>query len=312
MNLTTRQLKAFVVVARLGSFTRAAEQIHMTQAGLSSMIREIEDQLDCRLFERTTRTVALTPAGRSLLPVVQRVLAELEDAARNAVILTRDADRTLSIAATPLVCASLLPDVVASLRRTKPDLSITVRDVDRGAIESMVENSEVDVGLGIFPEEKSSLLRQVLCAVDLILVTPPTQGTPSVTSSSAPWDALEGEPMLALPADNALQAFVDERLQGLNINVQARFRHLHTLIGMVEAGCGQAVLPSFAASTCNRYRVQVRPMTAADPRLDFCAITRRGARPSGALEPFLEIVRTRLRLTQLTANSTSEVNRGRK
>ena len=64
MNLSTRQMRAFLQVARIDNFTRAAEQAHITQAGLSILIREMEKQLGCRLFDRTTRMVSLTPAGR--------------------------------------------------------------------------------------------------------------------------------------------------------------------------------------------------------------------------------------------------------
>lgn len=81
MNLSTRQLRAFLQVARVGNFTRAAEQAHITQAGLSILIREMERQLGCRLFDRTTRVVSLTPAGRRLLPVVERMVTDLDDVA---------------------------------------------------------------------------------------------------------------------------------------------------------------------------------------------------------------------------------------
>ena len=63
MNITLRPLKAFTQTARLGSFTRAAEQMHITQAGLSIMMRELETQMGCRLFDRTTRLLSLTAAG---------------------------------------------------------------------------------------------------------------------------------------------------------------------------------------------------------------------------------------------------------
>jgi DNA-binding transcriptional LysR family regulator len=64
MNLSMRQMRAFLHVARIGNFTRAAERAHMTQAGLSTLVREMERQLGARLFDRTTRMVSLTTAGR--------------------------------------------------------------------------------------------------------------------------------------------------------------------------------------------------------------------------------------------------------
>ena len=109
MNLSTRQMRAFLHVARLGNFTRAAEQAHITQAGLSILIREMEKQLACRLFDRTTRVVTLTPAGRRLLPVVERLLTDLDDVAAQLGAEGDAARQTLRIAATPLVSSHLLP-----------------------------------------------------------------------------------------------------------------------------------------------------------------------------------------------------------
>jgi DNA-binding transcriptional LysR family regulator len=68
MNVSTRQLQAFIAIARLGSFTRAAEEVFMTQAGLSLMLKDLEAQVGARLFDRTTRSVRLTVAGETLLP----------------------------------------------------------------------------------------------------------------------------------------------------------------------------------------------------------------------------------------------------
>ena len=83
MNLSTRQMRAFRHVARTGSFTRAAELAHMTQAGLSILVREMERQLGVRLFDRTTRVVQLTAAGRRMAPVAERVLHELDGVTDN-------------------------------------------------------------------------------------------------------------------------------------------------------------------------------------------------------------------------------------
>ena len=78
MNLSMRQLRAVVHLAQLRSFTRAAERLFITQAGLSATVRELESELGFRLFERTTRSVSLTRAGQQFLPVAHRTLVELE------------------------------------------------------------------------------------------------------------------------------------------------------------------------------------------------------------------------------------------
>jgi DNA-binding transcriptional LysR family regulator len=83
MNITLRQLKAFQLTARYRSFSRAAEQLFITQSGMSVMVRELESQLGFPLFERTTRRVNLTEFGSRFLPVADRCLLDLEAAAIN-------------------------------------------------------------------------------------------------------------------------------------------------------------------------------------------------------------------------------------
>lgn len=83
MNITSRQLRAFLLVAQHGCFSRAAERMFISQSGISIMVRELESQLGCRLFHRTTRTVKLTAFGSRFLPIATRSLSELESAAMN-------------------------------------------------------------------------------------------------------------------------------------------------------------------------------------------------------------------------------------
>src|SRR5207302_2043235 len=83
MNITSRQLRAFLLTARYQSFSRAADQLFITQSGMSVLVRELEAQLGFRLFERTTRRVTLTEFGSKFLPIADRSLVDLESAAAN-------------------------------------------------------------------------------------------------------------------------------------------------------------------------------------------------------------------------------------
>src|SRR5690606_34346612 len=128
MNPSLRQLKAFLQVARLRSFTRAAEQLHISQAGLSSMMRELERQIGCRLFDRTTRKVMLTQAGAQLLPVAERAALELDAVAAAIGRMDYLARRTVSIAAAPLLASALLPEVCAKFSRMQPEVKVRIKD----------------------------------------------------------------------------------------------------------------------------------------------------------------------------------------
>src|SRR5688572_32914317 len=109
MNITSRQLKAFLLTARHQSFSRAAERLFITQSGMSVLIRELEDQLGFRLFDRTTRRVTLTEFGTRFLPIADRNVLELEAAAANIGRSASVASRRLSLGAMPLIANKLLP-----------------------------------------------------------------------------------------------------------------------------------------------------------------------------------------------------------
>ncbi|VWX61304.1 DNA-binding transcriptional regulator, LysR family [Burkholderiales bacterium 8X] len=277
-----RQLRAFATIARVGSFTRAAEHLHLTQPGLSGMLREMEQQLDCRLFERTTRSVALTPQGRAFLPVVTRVLSELESAAATLGNLSSVERRRLVVGATPVMASSVLPEACQVFARAHPGVQVEVRDLDRSQIHAGVQGGELD-GFGVFLDAASGLKRRPLLATSLVLVTQP--GEPA---SAMRWSDLKGAVLLALPPTNPIQRLIDSQLRDAGVTAEVRqvFTQLHTVLAMVESGAGQAVLPSFVSAAALRYQVALRPLLRPKVRLDFFEITRSGAPRSPLLAGF--------------------------
>src|SRR5512132_793945 len=113
MNVTLRQLRAFVNVAQFGVFTAAAERLHVTQSALSVMIRGLETELGLRLFDRTTRMVELTDAGREFYPIAEKTLEDLSSAVAHSRELADIKRGRVTIAATTLISSILLPRAVA-------------------------------------------------------------------------------------------------------------------------------------------------------------------------------------------------------
>src|SRR5689334_11913980 len=120
MNVSLRQLRAFVAVCDTGSFTGAARQLHITQSALSLLIKDLETELGIRLLERTTRNVRLSEAGASFRPLVNGVLQDLERAIASVADL-RDLKRGVArIAAPQLMSLTLLPQVLPTHRARHP------------------------------------------------------------------------------------------------------------------------------------------------------------------------------------------------
>src|SRR5215467_13424736 len=108
-NISLRQLRAFVTVAALQSFTKAADALNTTQPALSAQIRDLESELGLRLFDRNTRSVSTTQAGRDLLPTVEKILADIGAVATHARNVARKNVGRVVIAALPSVSSTLLP-----------------------------------------------------------------------------------------------------------------------------------------------------------------------------------------------------------
>ncbi len=172
MNISSRQLKAFVLTARHQSFSRAAEQLFMTQSGMSVLMRELEGQLGFRLFDRTTRKVTLTEFGTKFLPIADRSLLELEAAAS---VIGRDAsvaNRRIAIGATPLIASKLLPAVISDYAAHSPGMKIVLHDGDRSRVVAMALSGEIDVGLGCFLRPVSGVRRTPLFRFSLMVIEP--------------------------------------------------------------------------------------------------------------------------------------------
>lgn len=288
MNLSVRQMRAFLHVARIGNFTRAAEQAHMTQAGLSTLVREMERQLGCRLFDRTTRMVSLTAAGRRLLPVVERVVTDLDDVTARLGSEGDEARQTLRVAATPLVSSHLLPQVFHQFRDSHPKVNLKLFDADLRDVEAMVAGGEADLGLGFFFKAAPGLDRAPVGRFHLMRVAPAESEEVSAAIGTVPWSALKSADLVGLPPSNPIQKVIDVHLAKIDRADAQRpaFNFFGTLISMVEAGFGTAVMPTFALAACRRHRVQVDVLVKPKVELDFYRVTKRGAHETEAMRAF--------------------------
>lgn len=296
MNLSVRQMRAFLHVARIGNFTRAAEQAHMTQAGLSTLVREMERQLGCRLFDRTTRMVVLTAAGRRLLPVVERVLTELDDVTAHLGAEGDQARQTLRIAATPLVSSNLLPQVFGRFRESHPAIQLKLFDADLRDVEAMVAGGEADMGLGFFFKAAPGLGRKPVGRFQLMRVAPAGTDEAPPPLGSVPWSSLRSAPLLGLPQSNPIQKVIDVHLGAIGRADAERpaFNFFGTLISMVEAGFGTAVMPTFALAACRRHRVRTDLLVKPKVGIDFYRVTRRGTAETEAMQAFTQALKVAL------------------
>lgn len=259
----------------------------MTQAGLSIMIREMEKQLDCRLFDRTTRMVVLTDAGRDLLPVAQRVVGDLEEVVSKLGVAGRRARQTLRIAATPMISSNILPQVFQRFKDSHPHVELRLVDTDLQQVEALVAGGEADLGLGFFFKPLAGLERAPVGKFRLMRVAPDESG-PGRPIGAAPWTSLRDAPLIGLPPSNPIQRLIEPHLEKIGRGNEDRpcFNFFETLISMVEAGAGTAVIPTFALVACHRHRVATDLLVKPAVSVDLYQVTRRGFKVPAVMEAF--------------------------
>ena len=286
MNITSRQLKAFLLTARHQSFSRAAEELFISQSGMSVLIRELEEQLGFRLFERTTRRVTLTEFGSRFLPIADRSVVELEEAAASIGRSASAASRRLAIGATPLIAGKLLPAAIMEYARRDPALEIVLYDGDRTQLVSAVSAGKIDLALGCFLQPVPGMRRTPLYRFTLMVIQSAAQA--ARLARSPRWEDLVACRLLGAPRDNPIQQLVEQQLESLGRErpPEVRLNYFETLIAMAAVGSGVAVLPTFCIPACRDYKVAIHPLTDPVIPIELFHISNRARKLPPAADGF--------------------------
>jgi LysR family transcriptional regulator, carnitine catabolism transcriptional activator len=286
MEFTSRQLRAFQLVAQHRSFTRAAEALFITVSGLSVLIRELEKQLGFRLFDRTTRQVVLTEFGNDLLAVTRRTLPELDAAMSRIGRTAEGGSQSISVGTTPLIAANILPQAIREFRGQRPDLRIELFDADLTTLLPRLEAGKLDMALGIFWfKSVPGFRRTALFRFSLMVIRADKIGAPHRASTT--WSALNGQTLISMAPINPHQQIINKYLAKTGAVCQrgAVVNLLDTQIALVEADEGIAIIPSFGVPVCRNRKVLMSRLINPIVNLEFSLISTRARKlPPGADE----------------------------
>lgn len=284
MEVSTRQLRAFRLVAQHRNFTRAAEALFITPSGLSVLIRELESRVGFRLFDRTTRQVELTVHGEQLLAVIQRSLEELDTAIANIGRSVKRSQQSISLGTTPLVAANILPPAMREFHKHRPEVRIQLFDADLPTLVKMVEAGRLDMGLGIF-KAMAGVRCEPFFRFSLMVARPAKGDIPARATTT--WSSLNGETLISLSSGHPHQQLIDKHLAqaGVKVQIGSVVNLLDTQIALVEAEEGIAIIPSFGMPACRNRKVVVSKLINPVACIDFRLISSRGKElPPGADE----------------------------
>ena len=243
MNVSFRQLEYFVAVAERLSFRAAADACFVTQPGLSAQLKDLERMLGVQLFERSQRTVLLTPAGETLLPLARGILTasgEFVDLARS---LTRPLSGTLRLGVIPTVAPYLLPKTLPALRRRYPQLQVRLHEDLTHRLLELLSHGRLDLLLVALEADLGNVSTLAL-ATDPFVVAVPAQHRLAKRKRVTEAD-IAAEQVLLLDDGHCLrdQALAVCHTSGASEVGDLRASSLNTLVQMVAGGLGITLLP---------------------------------------------------------------------
>ena len=239
-------LRAFVTVAELASFAAAANALHLSQPALSRRISHLEDVLGVRLFDRTTRNVALTVLGRRFLGEVRRPVEDLD----RSVVSLRDAAELeagdVTIGCVFSAVHHFLPPVIRAFRERHP--RVLVRIIEEGADEVLasVKFGEADFAVNYIGMQDADVEFAPLLKEPYVLACPAAH--PLAARRAVRWEELVDHPLAQVSHASRNRLFIDQALAEVPRLPRAiiEVRHVSTLIGLVERGLGLAVVPKLS------------------------------------------------------------------
>lgn len=292
MNVDVRHLRAFLAVADEQSFTRAAERLHITQPSLSVIIRDLEGALDLKLFDRTTRAVSLTMAGRYLMTDARRLVRELERSLSDLRSITDLERGSLKLAVLPSIATSIVPAALAEFSRHYPAIDIQVEDCRADSVLDAVDSADADLGITVLTPQLAADYDWTLLARDTLVAILPAEH-PLNCKPRLTWRELEGEPLIAMRAGSSVAHLIEE--SGVASTFDLRFSlqvsYMSSAVAMTQVGLGITILPSLGVNALLTSGTRLKPIVEPSVRREIALIQRRDRWIPPAAEVFKQILK---------------------
>ncbi|MCG6871499.1 MAG: LysR family transcriptional regulator [Gammaproteobacteria bacterium] len=289
--MADRRLQVFHTVARLLSFTKAAESLHMTQPAVTFQIRQLEEFFNTRLFDRTHNKISLTEAGEKVFAYSERIIGLYNEMDNEVRRLTGDVIGLLVIGASTTIAEYVLPGILGEFQSRFSDVKLRLSVSNSVGVVQMVENNEVDVGIVESPVTNKNLAIRVCWQDQLKLVCHPKHefaGRKRVKVAD-----LEGQTFISREEGSGTRAFIEAYLKDGGLS-SSDMRHImefgspESIKSAVEAGLGISIISS--ATLSKELKLGTLAAVELDPPLErpFSLVHQRQKFRLRAMEEFLE------------------------
>jgi len=279
-------LVTFSTVARLGGVTRAADELNTVQSNITQRVKALEAEIGTPLFERHSRGMTLTGAGRRLLPYAQRLAA----LSREAVLAAREDGEPkgpLSIGSMETTAAVRLPSLLAEFHRRFPAVQLSLRTAPTADLVAAVLDGSLDGAFVAGPIEHADLTDVTAFQEELVLVTARRWASLAALRAGTPES---GPTALVFRTGCTYRQRLEQLLTEFGWPSAARFElgTLDGMIGCVAAGMGVTLLPRAVVERNDQSgNIRIHPLSPSQSRVDTLFIQRRGAHQYSALQGFV-------------------------
>jgi DNA-binding transcriptional LysR family regulator len=247
MKIDIRGLEAFIWIAELGTFRRAATHLNISQTAVSHRVSKFEESLGLQLFTRTTRQVILTKAGTEMLPVGRALFADFDRQVQ--LIKARHVEHAeeLLLACVPTVAVHLLPSVFAEFKQRRPLARVQVFDKTAKEIGDMVAAGVAEFGVTLLGADRWNLAAYPLMKDEFLCVCPADH--PLAAKATIRWRDLEKTPLVRFTMPNVNRILMDKALekQSDRLHWVYEVQHTMTALMLVQGGLALAAVPRLAA-----------------------------------------------------------------
>lgn len=289
MHVTLRQLQAFAAVVRTGSFSEAANAMHLSQAALSGLIRELEQRVGVRLLDRTTRSVSPSAVGEAFDPLVRRVLATLDEALASLSNLKELRRGVVRLAAPEPLSCTLMPALIAAYAARHPGIDVRFDDVPIEQVLAGLHEGSADIGFGPAGAVRDDAIEAHGLWADPLWVALPAD------DPLAQADAVRWRDLREVPVFNYMPNFAPNVLSHVPARNHPRrlapVHRVNTALSMLRVTRGAVVCPQITEPLARGFGLAFLPLLQPQVNWQVAMFLRRGPAPSPAVESFLDHAR---------------------
>jgi len=295
MNITFRQFEILVAAAEAGSFSDAAERLSISQPALSEAIRRIETEIGRKLFDRTTRSLNLTPDGRHVAALAREVVRNFRGALDTIAARGSEHHGRISVAALPSVASAVLPSALRNVSAQHPAVRVSIHDVQHERAIALVSDGVADMAVTFRPAAHDNFVFEEIASDAMHLVC--RKDHPLAAKARVRWRDIGEHAFIGMTGISSVRRLTDAAFINIEATAAPRYEveQIPSAVALVEAGLGVTALPALTFPMFRSPDLVMRPLVEPKLLRRIGILQLKGRTPPAAVHALADAVRQHLR-----------------